>query len=124
MSFGSTIQINTSTYPSSANLLGRSARGRTIQFQLDALPGSVAALLFGHDPTLLPLEPLTPGSLLVNYEVVFAPVFVPASGVTAIPFTVPTTWPLGQTYFGQFLTLEPNLTTLWATNTFPWHTSS
>ena len=75
------------------------------------------------DPTLVPLEPLTPGSLLANF-VAFVPAVVPASGNYQLPFLVPQTWPLGQTFFGQFITVEPGPNMLWATNSFPWHTSN
>lgn len=120
LTLGGTIQINANSTPSSGEILGEQEIGKTIKFALDGKPISIGALVFATQPTLVPLEPLTLGSFLSGWSVTF-PVLVPVTGVLELPFVIPTTYPLGETYYWQFLTVEPGLAALWATNSFLLH---
>jgi hypothetical protein len=118
---GGTIQINANSTPSAGEIRGEQEIGKTIRFALDAKPNSIGALLFATQPTLLPLEPLTFGSFLSGWVLSIGPLMVPSTGTAEWSFSIPATYPLGETYYWQFLTVEPGNTALWATNSFALH---
>ncbi|MEM7200372.1 MAG: hypothetical protein AAF628_08915 [Planctomycetota bacterium] len=123
MTTGSSFTAHPGAAPPAADLLGTSARGSTIEFELDAVPGSLAVLILAYDATVVPLQPFMPGSILGVPVLNSGPYTVPPSGAVQVPFDVPSLFPLGQTYFGQFLAVEPDLATYWVSNVLPWHTS-
>ncbi|MEM7198949.1 MAG: hypothetical protein AAF628_01700 [Planctomycetota bacterium] len=120
---GSSNAFDPGATPAAADLLGTSARGGTIDFELDAAPGSLAVLVLAYDATLVPLQPFLPGSILGRPALNMGPYTVPSTGTVRVPFQVPSRFPLGQTYFGQFLAVEPDLATFWVSNALSWHTS-
>ena len=120
LSTGGTIQINANSTPSAGEIRGEQEVGKTIKFALDAKPNSIGALIFATQPTLVPLEPLILGSFLSAWSVTF-PVTVPMTGTLEVPFVVPANYPLGETYYWQFLTVEPGFTQAWTTNSFALH---
>ena len=80
--------------------------------------------MLSYRAELVPLEPLVAGSLLALLATSIGPVTVPPSGTAQLPFRIPSSgWPVGQTYYGQWVTLELQTRRLWVSNSFPWHTS-
>ena len=118
---GGTLQVDAAATPSAGEIRGTMAVNQTIRFALDAKPGSLGLLLLGYGANLVPLEPLTWGSLLSPFALTVGPLSVPASGSVELPYVVPPGWPLGQTFWGQFLSVEPVSNRLWATNSFALH---
>jgi hypothetical protein len=120
-SSGPGIQINANSTPSAGEIRGEQEVGKTIRFALDAKPNSLGALLMATQPTLVPLEPLTLGSFLSGWVLSIGPLMVPSTGTAEWSLSIPATYPLGETYYWQFLTLEPGNTALWVTNSFALH---
>lgn len=114
----STITGDDHSTPAHALLIGWPQVGYTVVMQLEAQPGSQALLLVARNANHVPLEPLLPGSLLLTPLVIVGPFFVPASGVLDVPFPVTSGTTPDELWLGQFLTLEPVTSALWATNPF------
>ena len=82
---------------------------------------SLAALFFAVDATLTPFEPYALGSFLSRTVITVGPLFIPTSGTGSWSLTIPGSYPVGETCFWQFATLEPVINRLWLTNVFPLH---
>jgi hypothetical protein len=95
--------------------------GLPIDFALEGAPGSLAALFFATDATLVPFEPWALGSFLVRTVITAGPLFIPSSGTGTWPFWIPSSYPLGETYYWQFATVEPSTNRLWLSNALPLH---
>lgn len=107
--------------PTAGHIEGIQERGQVIQFVARAAPASPLVLLLSYRAELVPIEPVAFGSLLAFPAAVLGPFVVPSTGDFRGPFSLPVTWPLGETYFGQFVSLEPGPNTVWVSNSFPLH---
>lgn len=104
--------------PPSAHLTGAQARGQTVSFTAYAPAGSLALLTLSYRGDLAPLDALGIwGSLLGSTALTLGPVLVGAGNSAVLPVALPPTLPLGEVYFGQFVTLANQR--LFVSNAFP-----
>lgn len=107
--------------PTVAELLGRQFRGSDLWFVAKGAPRSPAVLVLAYRGDAVPLEPLGYGNILASPALTVGPFSLSALGELRGAFVLPPAWPLGETYFAQFLTLQPGPNTLWASNRLVLH---
>jgi hypothetical protein len=104
--------------PPSATVTGTQARGQNVSFTVLAPNGSLALLALSYRGDLLPLDAFGVwGSLLATPALTVGPTLVTANDRVALPVTLPNDLPLGEVYFGQFVTLTNQR--LHVSNAFP-----
>ena len=111
----------TAAQPTSGEIQGPQESGRWLDFVARGAPASPVVLLLSYSSALVPIEPLADGSLLASPAMTLGPYGIAPNGELRAPVTLPTPWPLGETYAAQFVSLEPGLNTIWLGNSMPLH---
>jgi hypothetical protein len=113
--------IDPSARPTSVELRGTHARGGSADFVALGAPLSPAVLLFSYRAAIVPLEPIAFGSMLAAPPLVLGPYTIPPSSDLRLSFPLSATWPIGETYFAQVLTLAPTTNAIWPSNRVALH---
>ena len=112
----STFVADANARPTSLELRGHHARGGSADFVLLGAAMSPAVLLFGYRGDVVPLEPIAFGSMLAAPALVLGPFTLSSVGELRGSIPLSTTWPVGETYFAQALSVAPGTNAIWPSN--------
>ena len=102
--------------PTSVELRGSHSRGGSADFVVLGAAMSPAVMLFSYRADIVPLEPIAFGSMLSAPALVLGPFTLSSIGELRGSIPLSTTWPLGETYFAQVLSLAPGTNAIWPSN--------
>lgn len=114
----STVDHDPTDLAPTAELVGVVKPGNTVQYTLHARPGSSAGLFLGVDARFQVLPALALGEFGLDPLVSVGPLPVPANGRLDIPSLVPANWPTNFVLLAQFLTFDPAVSEIRASNVF------
>ena len=117
----STLVVDPTARPTSVELLGTHTRGGSADFVVLGAPLSPAVLLFSYRADIVPLEPIAFGSMLASIPLVLGPYSLSPLGDLRGSLPLSTTWPVGETYFAQVLSLAPGTNAIWPSNRVALH---
>lgn len=117
----STFAVDPSARPTSVELRGIHTRGGSADFVVLGAAVSPAVLLFSYRGDIVPLEPIAFGSMLAAPALVLGPFSLSSVGELRGSIPLSTTWPVGETYFAQALSLAPGTNAIWPSNRVALH---
>ena len=112
----STFVADPTAHPTSVELRGTHTRGGSADFVVLGAAVSPAVLLFGYRGDVVPLEPIAFGSMLAAPALVLGPFTLSSLGELRGSIPLSATWPIGETYFAQALSLAPGTNAIWPSN--------
>jgi hypothetical protein len=110
-----------SARPTSLQLSGTHSRGGRADFEVRGAPQSPAIFVFSYRADVTPLEPISFGSLLTSIPVTSGPFTILPTGTLHTSLPLPATWPLGETYFAQAVSLAPPTNAIQVSNRVALH---
>lgn len=117
----STFVADPTAHPTSVELRGTHTRGGSADFVVLGAAVSPAVLLFSYRADIVPLEPIAFGSMLAAPALVLGPFTLSSLGELRGSIPLSATWPIGETYFAQALSLAPGTNAIWPSNRVALH---